>query len=152
MEDVLRKILKKHKILAVDTSLLIYHFEDVLPYSAFTEAFFSALAKGEGELVASTLCITEFLVKPWEKGEEKGQEALRHLLGIPNIRYVAPGVEVAAEAARLRAAYGLRTPDALHLATARVAGATAFLTNDREMRKVEAGVEILVLDDLLSPR
>ncbi|MGB9862164.1 MAG: PIN domain-containing protein, partial [Candidatus Bipolaricaulaceae bacterium] len=55
-----------------------------------------------------------------------------------------------AEAARLRASYGLRTPDALLFATAKAAGATAFLTNDRAFLRIKEGPEVLLLDHLLS--
>lgn len=150
MGEGLAKILKAHKRLSADTSVLIYHFEDVPPYSALTEALFVALGRGEAELILSTLCLTEFLVKPWEKGERRAKEALALLLGIPNARFLAPDVEVAAEAARLRARYGLRTPDALLLATAMAGGATAFLTNDRGFLRVREGPEVFLLDDLLS--
>ncbi|MGC8817413.1 MAG: PIN domain-containing protein [Candidatus Hadarchaeum sp.] len=80
-------------------------------------------------------------MKLWEKGEGKVREALELLLGIPNVRFLAPDVEIAAEDARLRASYGLRTPDALLFATARAAGATAFLTNDRAFLRVKEGPE-----------
>ena len=46
----------------------------------------------------------------------------------------------------MRAEYGLRTPDALHIATAIEAGAQAFITNDRSMRKVSQ-LKIVMLDD-----
>lgn len=149
MGEALRKILAKHRVLGVDTAVLIYHFEDVPPYSDFTEELFSAVARGEAELVIPALCAAEFLVKPWEGGEERAGEALRLLLGIPNARFVPLGVEEAAEAARLRSRYGLRMPDALVLAAAKGAGATALLTNDRRMGRVQEGLEVLVLDDLL---
>ncbi|MEM3433098.1 MAG: type II toxin-antitoxin system VapC family toxin [Candidatus Methanomethyliaceae archaeon] len=71
MGETLRKFLAKHRILGVDTSVLIYHFADVPPYSDFTEGLFSAVARGEAELVIPALCATEFLVKPWEEGEER---------------------------------------------------------------------------------
>ena len=59
--------------------------------------------------------------------------------------------KVAKEGARLRARYGLRASDALHLAAALVHGATAFPTNDGEFRKAQGcGLEILLLDELLS--
>lgn len=149
MGTLLTGLLKEHKVLGLDTSVLIYHFEDVPPYSSLTEALFAAAGEGAVELVVPTLCVTEFLVKPWARGEGAAKEALALLLGLPNARFVAPGVEAAAEAARLRARYGLRTPDALLLATARAGGATAFLTNDRALLRVREGLTIVVLEDLL---
>lgn len=144
--------MRKHRTLGLDTSVLIYHFEDVPPYSGLTERLFAAAGKGEVELVVPALCITEFLVKPWERGEEEAGRALSLLLGLPNARFVPLGIEAAAEAARLRSRYRLRTPDAILLAAVKGGGATAFLTNDRGFLRVKEGIEILVLDDLLKGR
>jgi predicted nucleic acid-binding protein len=47
-------------------------------------------------------------------------------------------------AARLRARYGLRTPDAIHLATAVAARAEAFVTTDRRLARVRE-LEVRVL-------
>jgi len=107
---------------------------------------FAAAGKGEVELLVPALCITEFLVKPWEKGEREAEKALSLLLGLPNARFIAVDIEAAAEAARLRSRYKLRTPDAILLAGG---GATAFLTNDRGFLKVRESIEIVVLNDLL---
>lgn len=74
------------------------------------------------ELLVPALCITEFLVKPWEKGEREAEKALSLLLGLPNARFIAVDIEAAAEAARLRSRYKLRTPDAILLAVAKRAG------------------------------
>lgn len=66
----------------------------------------------------------------------------RHL----TVRSVPP--EVAEEAATLRARHGFRTPDAIQLATAQIAGATGFLTNDVRLSDFP-GLDVLVLDRLL---
>ncbi len=50
----------------------------------------------------------------------------------------------------LRARYKLRVPDAIHIGTALVYGATAFITNDLNLRCVTE-LEILVLTDFASP-
>lgn len=51
---------------------------------------------------------------------------------------------VVERATELRAKYKLRTPDALHYATAIEAGATAFLTGDRAMSRCrEVAVEVI---------
>ncbi|WP_404987325.1 type II toxin-antitoxin system VapC family toxin [Candidatus Hadarchaeum sp.] len=57
---------------------------------------------------------------------------------------------IAERAADLRARYGLRTPDALQVATALHAGATAFLTNDARLKAVRE-LEVVLLDELSSP-
>jgi predicted nucleic acid-binding protein len=50
-------------------------------------------------------------------------------------------------AAELRAKYGLRTPDSLHVATAIMSGCDAFLTNDLGIKRVTE-IPILALDQL----
>jgi predicted nucleic acid-binding protein len=54
----------------------------------------------------------------------------------------------AVRAAELRAAYGVRVPDALHLATAVVSGAEIFITNDRGLKRVK-GIEVYDLKEAL---
>jgi predicted nucleic acid-binding protein len=62
--------------------------------------------------------------------------------------WIAPNLEIADLAARLRAAYRLRTPDALQAAAAAHASATALIANDAVFERVE-GFEALILDRLL---
>jgi predicted nucleic acid-binding protein len=67
---------------------------------------------------------------------------------LPNTRLVPTGYDIAREAARLRAGYGLRVPDALLLATALREDAQAFLTNDTKLRRLKAeGLIVMVLAD-----
>jgi predicted nucleic acid-binding protein len=54
------------------------------------------------------------------------------------------------QAAQLRATTKLRTPDALHAATALDAGCALFVTNDVGFRGV-TGLPLVILDDLLIP-
>ena len=53
----------------------------------------------------------------------------------------------------LRAQYGLRTPDAIHLATTLLHGGQAFITNDACLRlEIEAAekLDILILKDFVT--
>jgi predicted nucleic acid-binding protein len=55
----------------------------------------------------------------------------------PNLAWVDADFGIANRAAELRARYGLKTPDALHAATAIDAGVTGFVTNDAEYGRVQ---------------
>ena len=54
------------------------------------------------------------------------------------------------EAARLRATTKLKTPDAIHAATASEAGCVLFITNDAGFRGV-LNLSLVILKDLLTP-
>jgi len=94
--------------------------------------------------------MTELLVPSYRDGEEHKVDEFYGLLSTyPNLRWIAPDLETADLAARLRAAYKLRTPDALQAATALRAQATGFITNDSVFARIKE-FEIVVLDQLLS--
>jgi len=88
------------------------------------------VATGRNEAVVSTLTVTETLVRPMRAASsavELVEAFLRHFV---NLRVEPVTFEIAREAARIRAATALRTPDALILATAVVSGAQSVVTND----------------------
>lgn len=144
--------LARYKRVCLDSSILIYHLEDLAPYAELTELIFVLLAKGEFSAILSTISVTELLVKPMASEKEDQIEVCeRFLQGLPHTDIVAPDYEIAREAARLQGRYGLRTPDALLLSTSLKRGAKAFLTNDAELKRAGVeGIAILLLDDYLS--
>jgi predicted nucleic acid-binding protein len=91
------------------------------------------------------------LVQPFAKGEEDRIKIFEQfILSLPNTDLIAPTYTIAKEAARLRAKYATRTPDALLISTSLSEKADAFLTNDSHLRSLNAeGARILVLDDFL---
>jgi predicted nucleic acid-binding protein len=93
--------------------------------------------------------LTELLVPAYRSsGEVKVDEFYGLLTTYPNLEWVAPNLEVADIAARIRAQHRLRTPDALQAATAIRSHATGLVTNDAIFERVEA-FETIVLDRLL---
>jgi len=141
--------LARHTIVGLDTAVLIYHLDDTKPYSTLTESAFTAIAAGRPVAVVSTISLAELLVKPYADNRLDRAAAIEAFLGsVPNVRLVAPPAGAAREAARLRARYGLRMPDALVVATAKSEGAGAVVTNDRDLRRVKGeGLSVLVLSD-----
>lgn len=136
------------RTLALDTSAFIYHLESTPPYAGLLTPIFRDIEHGRCRAVASTLAFLEVLVQPSRRPEEGRRTALAALLvSFPGIAWIAVGLEVADRAASIRARYRLRTPDAIHLATAIHEGADVFLTNDRGLLGVRE-VPVLLIDEL----
>lgn len=57
-------------------------------------------------------------------------------------------VDIAKTAATYRARYGLKTPDAIQIATAVNSSAHYFFTNDIRLKAIQE-IEVLVLDELI---
>lgn len=73
------------------------------------------------------------------------------LLQAAHITIVPVSEDIAEEAAQLRARHGLRTPDAIQMATAIRSGAASFLTNDARLPKI-APLKMVVLNQLMKPQ
>jgi predicted nucleic acid-binding protein len=76
------------------------------------------------------------------------KQLFRALLHAREVQLIPATRSLWEHAARLRANTGLKTPDALHAATALDAASTLCITKDRDFRRVE-GLPVVVLDDLL---
>ena len=93
--------------------------------------------------------MTELLVQPYRDHDELRVDEFYGLLRTyPNLDWIAPSLEIADVAARIRALYQLRTPDALQAAAAVSATVTGLITNDRVFERVKE-FETLVLDHVL---
>lgn len=141
--------LGRQRRIALDTNIFIYQWTPNPKYVQFTDFLFLWINSGTSRAITSTITMTELLVHPLRNADEKQADQLFALLSTwPRMEWIAPDLQIAALAAELRAQHGLRTPDALHAATAVRAGATGIVTNDPVFRRVTR-IETLVLDELL---
>jgi predicted nucleic acid-binding protein len=147
--EPLRAFFRRHRRVALDTSIFIYQLEANPRYLALTDPIFARLARPDAGAVTSTITMTELLVAPYRNSDESLVDEFYALLTrYPNLDWIAPNLEIADLAARFRALYRLRTPDAIQAATAAHAGVTGLITNDPAFTKLTA-FETLVLDRLL---
>jgi len=102
------------------------------------------------EVVSSELVILETLIGPYKVGDQTLAADYEQLFQQPQTRLIPITPPILREAARLRAAQlALRTPDALHAATAQLSGCVLFLSNDPGFRKVP-GLPLVLLSDVLA--
>jgi predicted nucleic acid-binding protein len=136
----------------LDTAPLIYFIERHPVYAAKLRPFFTAAERGEFTLVTSMVTLLEVLVHPLRHGRDDLVHEYRTILmRSASVTAVPVEQEIALEAARLRAAHNVRTPDSIQLATATTRGATWFLTNDNGLPRLPR-LSMLLLHELPSPR
>jgi|SRR5437588_10959565 len=134
--------------LAFDTAPIIYFVEANPAYDELVSDIFNRVATGVMNGWTSVISLTEVLVQPIVLGRGDLQQMYRELLlNSTNFHTVPVNTNVAENAARIRATYGLRLPDAIQIAFALDSGCQAIVCNDRSMRRLRE-LEVLVLDDL----
>ena len=134
----------RHKRIAFDTSFLIMVLEGKGREAEFASRIMEITQKRKLAIISSTVTLLEALVRPYRAGAtEAVNQYYGHLVRSAIIRLVPLTVEIADRAACLRARYGLKTSDAIQLATAVSEKATLFLACDKDFRKqkeIEVGL------------
>lgn len=137
----------QHRRIGIDTSIFVYHFEDVVEFRGASDTVLEGIAVGAVYGVTSILTLVELTVKPLALGQRHlADQYTAILLRFPNLAVEDVDLDIAQTAARLRSRHGVRTIDAVQIATALTAGATGFVTNDRRLRSVSE-IDVLVLAD-----
>lgn len=149
----LATILRAYQTVALDTPVFIYHFEKSKHYFEATKEIFSRLDKDDDfTAVTSVITLLEVCVKPIrESRQDLVNEYTQKLLYDHKLTTLAIDGSIAQKAAEIRAKYGIRTPDALQIATAITAQADIFITNDADLKGIEE-IEVLILKDLNAER
>ena len=132
----------------LDTNGFIYSVERIEPYRALLEPMWQQARARAFAIVSNEIIVLETLVKPLREGDMVVEMLLRSLFDASEVTLVPATRSLWEDAARPRAETGLKTPDALHAATALRAGCALFITNDTDFRRVQE-LPIVVLDDLL---
>jgi predicted nucleic acid-binding protein len=132
---------------AIDTSIFIYFIEEHPRFLPLVEPLFGEADRGARELVTSALTLLEVLVIPYRAGDrllaDRYEQLFTHSRGI---RVIDLSRDQLRDAAQLRAATGVKTPDALQLVAAIGSGCGTFVTNDRRIPEI-SGTRVLQLAD-----
>jgi predicted nucleic acid-binding protein len=150
----LTKKLQQCPALALDSAPVIYFVEASPVYEKLVNEVFSLVDSGNIQAFTSLITLTEVLIYPLENNFNELANSYRNLLlhtrGIQSLEITAP---IADKAGELRAKYSnkvLKTPDAIQIATALLAGCNAIITNDLGWKAVTE-IEVIILEDYLDP-
>jgi predicted nucleic acid-binding protein len=146
----IRAFLKRHRRIALDTSVFIYYLEENPSYADTAGEVFKWLESSPHSAVTSSITMTELLVRPYRAANLPLVNRYFGLLStFPHLEWIPPDLAIADMAAQLRARHNLRTPDALQVATALRSGATALLTNDADLKRIPR-IEVALFDHFVA--
>jgi predicted nucleic acid-binding protein len=130
---------------AVDTALFIYLIEEHPRFLPVIRPLFAQADAGERVLVTSALTLLEVLVVPYRAGDRQLAERYERLLTTSRgVRVIDLTRDQLRAAAQLRAATGIKTPDALQVTAALAGRCATLVTNDRRLPAI-AGLRVLQL-------
>jgi predicted nucleic acid-binding protein len=133
----------------IDTPVFIYTLENHPDFYPLLKPLWAKFEQNEVSIVCSELIITEALVSPLRGGNVNSIANCEQLMFHAGINLIPIDRNILLSATNLRVRYRLKTPDAIHAATARSIGCNRFITNDKGFRNI-AGLPVSILSELLT--
>lgn len=133
------------QVIAFDTNVFVYLLQRHSAYYSVVSSLLRSVQSGENEGLFANIGLIELLTgyKQLERYDE-AYEYKNLICNFPNLTITELNESVVDFASDLRASYAIKTPDAVHLASAIVNGADVFVTNDKALKKVkEIKVQLL---------
>ncbi len=144
-------ILPPSGLVYIDTDIVIYSVEKIEPYSSLLRPMWLAAQAGQITLISSELLLLETLVKPIQNADVTLETTFRNLLlATPEFRLISIDISILDKAAHLQAETGVKTPDAIHAATALLAECQLFLSNDKGFRRIP-DLPVTILNEFIEP-
>jgi predicted nucleic acid-binding protein len=142
-------ILPSSGVIYIDTPVLIYSIEWNPEYYSLLQPLWLKFQTGEIQIISSELILMEVLVLPLRNNDTFLLNAYEELLLSENMQLLPISQPVLRQAASLRATTNLKTPDAIHAATALSLNCNQFITNDKGFRNVP-GLPAIILSEVLA--
>ena len=120
----------------LDTVTIIYSVEKHVDYFPLLQPLWQMVKAGYVEIISSELALLEMQVVPLRQQDQLLIAAYEKILMKSELRLVRISTDILRQAAQLRADTNLKTPDAIHAATALANGCAQFITNDLDFRRV----------------
>lgn len=144
------RAVKKHRRIMFDTAPIVYFIEEHKNYGKITDEIFKVIKDNlDYHAFSSVITLTEVLTQPLRESKRDIVEKYRQfLLNSSNFVVYSIDALIAEKAAELRAQYEIKTPDAMQFAIGIENNAPLFITNDKNLKKINE-IEVLVLEEYL---
>lgn len=119
-----------------DSMLFIYMLEANPAFGSKARNILSQIMSRRDTLSTSVFTLGEILTGPRRRGSASGVSAVKQYFQSGVVEVLPFTAETADRYSAIRAANRVSQADAIHLATAAVAGVDIFFTNDKALRKL----------------
>ena len=134
-------------VIYVDTAPVIYSIEQYPEYFALLDPLWEASESGRIQVVSSELILLETLAGALKRNDPQLLADYERVLTMGEMKLRPISTALLRDAASLRATVNLKTPDAIHAATALASGCAPLITNDKDLKRVSA-LNVIVLREL----
>ena len=141
-------ILPPAGVIYVDTAPVIYSIEQHPEDFALLDPLWEASESGHIQVVSSELILLETLAGALKRNDPQLLADYERVLTKGEMRLIPISAALLRDAAGLRATVNLKTPDAIHAATALASGCAQLITNDKDLKRVSA-LNVIVLRELV---
>ena len=135
-------------VIYLDTPPFIYTVEKHKDFYPLLEPLWVGSGAGQIEVVSSALSLLETLVGPFKQNDMALAAIYEQTPTASDVRLIPITEDLLRQTAQIRAQTNLKTPDAIHAATALASGCVQFITNDSAFRRV-TGLNVVVLSELV---
>ncbi len=139
--------LNQYKKIAFDTNVFISVFAQEALGAKVIPIIDVVANQKTHEIITSVLAFSECAVRPYKEGNWGALDQVKLMFQMPNLTAYEMDEIVAEEAARLRAIYSFKMPDAIIIATSIIYKADVLLTNDYQLASVNE-IPVIKLDEL----
>jgi predicted nucleic acid-binding protein len=141
--------LKEGSRIFMDTAPIIYFIEENPVYKGTISGVFTKVGEGKIEIFTSIITLIEVLTKPYKLGKVNIAKTYKDFFyNSKGFTVVALNPDIADLAARIRAQFGFKLPDAIQLAIFESINCDFFYTNDIQLKRYN-DKKVVVLSDLL---
>lgn len=116
-----------------DSMLFVYLLEGHPIFGPITAAILKETVERKDTLCTSVFCVGEVLTGPRKTGFNYAADQAMRFFTSSAVEVLPFSLETADQFSRVGASTGVSPPDAIHLATAAIAGADVFLTNNKKL-------------------
>lgn len=134
--------------IGLDSMCFLYQFSNHLLYGPLTQIIFDLAQERKIHCYTSTISLIETFILPEKQRDvfmiNRYEKFFQHL---PNLQVTAVDWNTGRLVSKLKAKYsGIKTPDAIQIASALLQGCSLFVTNDKQLRQVSE-IKVTLLSD-----